>query len=282
MNISAASVDGRLSLRFVLENGRTTLATVRRTQPFHVLRPLSLDPARPHLTTVSVLNATAGLFAGDRLCLHVAVGDEAAVQLTTPTMTRVHAMRAGCAVCAVRLRVAAGGYLEYLPEPLLLCRDAALLQETEVDVAAGGAAAIGEVIAFGRRAHGEGHAYRRLRTVTEARRDGAVVVADALDLLPHRTPMTMGAVGDAAAYGSLMLLTPNAPSTSLLDATRGALDACAGVVAGASLLPLAAGVAVRVLGETAAATRGAVVAAVAVFRAEVLRCDAERPSLERC
>jgi urease accessory protein len=272
---TARAVRGRLALRFSGDGGRTRLVSVELTPPFHLQRLLYLDPSFPTLATAMVLNGTAGLCAGDRLALDVVVARGASVALTTPTMTRAFAMPFGHAATHTRLRVANGAYAELLPEPLLLCGRAAVEQTVDVDVEAGGNAAFGGVIAFGRAAAGEGHAYRCLRQRVEARQDGAVVLAERLDLQPAFAAEP-GLLGGHQAYGSLVMLGRGPAMEQLVAEVRQTLNADQRCVrGGASLLHGERGIAVRVLSSRAFAAQSAMRAAVALFR----RHCAEAPAV---
>ena len=265
-NSTARSLHGRLDLRFTHDAGRTRLACSRRTPPFHVQRLLHLDPARPVLARAVVLNTTAGICAGDRLDLTVRVEPGAEVEITSPTMTRAYAMSDGHAEATTHITVDAGGYVEYLPEPLLLCRDAALHQQTELSICPGGVAALGEVIAFGRAAHGELHAYRELTQRTTVLVGGETVVAEGLWLRPGEEPELMGVVGRFAAYGSLTLVCAGVGSAQFLAHARERLSACRDIWGGVSLLVGGAGVGVRVLSTSAGAAQNALRAVTGEFR----------------
>jgi urease accessory protein len=262
----ARSLHGRLDLRFARDGDRTRLACIRRTPPFHVQRLLHLDPARPALARAVVLNTTAGVCAGDRLALTIRVEPTAAVELTSPAMTRVHAMPDGHAETTTRIFVEAGAYLEFLPEPLLLCRDAALRQQTELCVAPGGVAALGEVIAFGRAAHGELHAYRELDQRTTVLVAGEPRVAENLRLRPNDEAELLGVIGRFAAYGSLTLICPEGQAGDVLALSRQRLAACRDIWGGASMLAGGAGVGVRILTSSARAAQITLRAVIDDFR----------------
>ena len=249
--IGARSVQGRLHLRFARAGRRTVLTDSERTPPCHVQRLLYLDRQHPALAQVVLLNTTAGLFAGDRLDLRICLADGAAVALTTPTMSRVFGMRDGHADVTMYASVAAGSYLEYLPAGTILCRGASLRQRTELDAEAGARVALGEVVAFGRAAHGERHAYRELRQRSQLRYAGKPVLSEGLLLTPDTCPDAVGVLGPFAAYGSLQLLAGD-DNDALLAKTRSLLarEAQGHVSAAASLLPAGTGVAVRALGDS--------------------------------
>src|SRR5207249_543010 len=81
--------------------------------PLQVLAPLALDDAA---AIVSILNPTGGLVGGDRLVVDVAVGAGAHACLTTPSATKVYRTAVGPAEQAVRLTLAPGARLEWVPD----------------------------------------------------------------------------------------------------------------------------------------------------------------------
>lgn len=224
------------------------LARAERTPPFHVQRLLYLDPERPRLARATVLNATAGLFAGDCFDLAVTLDTGAAVELTTPAMTRVFGMPQGEAGVSLRISAAAGSYLEYLPEPTLLCRAASLTQRTLVDIEEGATAAVGDVVAFGRLAAGERHAFRGLDQRNEFRAAGETILAERLQLTPAQSPDAAGVLGAYGTYGSLQIVAEEQTIGTLLTEVRAPFAQRGDLLGGASLLPAHAGIAVRVLG----------------------------------
>lgn len=123
--------------------------------PFHFSKPYWTGEA----LVVQAVNVTAGVLAGDRLTMEVAVREGARVLLTSPSAHRVHTMRGGRAAMEQVFRVAAGGWLEVLPElfiPQARCR---YRQATRIDVEAGGELFFAETLAPGRVAHGERYAF---------------------------------------------------------------------------------------------------------------------------
>ncbi|HYD85647.1 MAG TPA: urease accessory protein UreD, partial [Opitutus sp.] len=129
---------GHLRLRgAVREHGRTVLAEQSFRAPFHLSKPYW--DADAGVLIVQVVNPTAGILAGDRLESDIAVDAGAAVCVTTPSASRVFKMKDGVAECRQRFCVAAGGWLEVMPEPLVPHRGCVYRQVTTVEVEAGGA-----------------------------------------------------------------------------------------------------------------------------------------------
>lgn len=263
---AARALNGRLRLRFGTGASRTLLTSAERIPPWHVQRLMYLHRQYPRLATVSLLNTTAGLCAGDRLILDLEAGRGAAVEATSPTITRTFSMTGGHAETRTTLRIAAGGYLEYLPRGVLLCGGSELRSSMTIDVEPGGAAAVGEVVVFGRAAAGEGHAYRALSHRLDLLQSGELILAEALDLAPDAEPDSVGVLGGYTAYGSLHLLPPRKEQSAMLVAVRSSLAAQTSAWCGASTLPRDAGVTVRVLANSGHVAWNTLRAAMDVFR----------------
>jgi urease accessory protein len=185
-------------------DGCTRIAHQSFRAPFHISKPY-WDGA---VLQVQVVNPTAGILAGDRLELEITAEPGAALLVTTPAAARAFMMRSGAAQCGQDLRVRAGGWLEYLPEPLYPHRDADYAQATRLEVEAGGEVAYFDALAPGRVGRGERWAWRRLRVSLDVHYGGEPVLRECLDaggaVLAaaaelHRTP--------DAFFGTLVLIT---------------------------------------------------------------------------
>ncbi len=134
---NAAAGDGaRLDLSFVHRADRTVIDRRVFTWPFVLTRSFHVDPDRPNCLSVIVQTASGAVHGEDSLVQRLTLGPGTAVCLTNQGATSVHrADPAVRAVETVRLDVASGASLEYLPEPRILFPDAALYQSVELDCA---------------------------------------------------------------------------------------------------------------------------------------------------
>src|SRR5213594_3902189 len=161
--------DGALALRFERRGDRSVLAGCRWRLPLQVLAPLALDDAA---AIVSILNPTGGLVGGDRLVVDVAVGAGAHACLTTPSATKVYRTAVGPAEQAVRLTLAPGARLEWVPDHTIPFAGAALRQRVEAEVPEGAALVLVDAFAAGRVARGEAWRFALLDSALVLR-DGA-------------------------------------------------------------------------------------------------------------
>ncbi len=169
---------GHLRLRAVpAADGRTALAEQAFRTPFHIGKSYWEGGA----LQVRIVNATAGILAGDQLALEAVVDSGASLLLTTPAATRAFVMRSGAARAIQSFAVADGAWLEYAPEPLFPHRETDYEQITRLALSRDASACHTESLAPGRIAHGECFAWRRLRLSLDVVVDGRLRFRERLD-----------------------------------------------------------------------------------------------------
>jgi len=171
---------GHLSLSAAIgARGRTVLAAQSFRAPFHLSKSYWDEDARTLL--VQVVNPTAGILAGDRLESEIAVQGDASLLVTTPSASRIFHMRDGAAECRQHFTVAAGGWLEVMPEPLVPHRASRYRQSTTIDVEAGGSLFFVDQLIPGRIGHGEVWQWGRLQLDLTVRAGGRLVLRERFD-----------------------------------------------------------------------------------------------------
>lgn len=261
--------DGVAELVLERRAGRTRLTRSRTRPPLLVQQALYPDDAAPDMAYVFLANPTGGLLQNDRHRVAVSVGAGARAHVTTQSATKIYTMTEGAAEQRVHLEIASGGYLEYLPDPLIPYRDASLTQEVVITREPGAALLISDVITPGRVAMGESFRFRRLSNrLTINGHSGRPVYREAFDLVPSAGDLTgIGALGFAAedetgdasarTLGSALILCESEDARAILDKVRHWLPCCQGVPAGASLLPDAGGLGIKMIGRDCAAVQKA-------------------------
>jgi urease accessory protein len=215
---------GHLRLRAAARaHGRTVLAAQSFRAPFHLSKPYWDADTRTLL--VQVVNPTAGILAGDRLESDIAVEKDAALLVTTPSASRVFKMKDGAAECRQSFSVAAGGWLEVLPEPLVPHLGSRYRQATKVEVEPGGGLFFCDLLMPGRVAHrGEAWAWERLCLGTEVRLGGELVLRERFDQGGAElcALAALAGSGPAACFGNAVLITPgDAPWLAEVRALHG-------------------------------------------------------------
>ncbi len=278
--------NGLVDLILERRAGRTRLTQSRTRPPLLVQQALYPDDAAPDMAYIFLANPTGGLLQSDRHSIAVSVGAGARVHVTTQSATKVYTMTDGDAEQRVRLNVAAGGYLEYLPDPLIPYRDASLEQVVEVVCEPGGALLFSDVITPGRVAMGESFRFRRISNrVTVRGQSGRPAYREAFDLDPGAGNLTgVGILGfggqqvaddvSALTLGSLLIVCESQPARSILDQVRRSLGQCQEVRGGASMLPDGSGMCVKMIGRECTAVQRALNGVWSIARQALLGVDA--------
>jgi urease accessory protein len=192
----------------VRPNGRTALAAQSFRAPYHLSKPYWDADTRTLL--VQVVNPTAGILAGDRLESAITVGAGAALLVTTPSASRVFQMKSGTAECHQQFTVAAGGWLEVMPEPLVPHRGCRFRQTTRIQVEPGGGLFFADLLMPGRVAHGEAWEWEQLCLEIDVRLGGELVLRERLAQSGEelRSLAALAGSGPAASFANAVLVAP--------------------------------------------------------------------------
>ena len=234
-------------------DGRTFIARQRVGYPFHITRPFYLDRAPAGLLTLYLQSVSGGIYQDDRLALRLHAEADAQAQVTTQAATIVHTMPRGEATQSVALRVEAGAYLEYWPDPLILFPGARLA--SALDAVVDERATLLLCDAFTQ--HDPAAAGRRFAWLKGesrvSRPDGRLLALDRFAISGDRLQeQARAGQGDYPAQATVMAIhgmaiDGGAPAEKLVEALRQALGAVDGLYAGASALPAGCGAWARLL-----------------------------------
>ncbi len=179
----------------------------------------------PHVGDVPevvFLNTSGGLTGGDRLSYGLEVGASVTAVATTQTAERAYRAGEGTARVAVRHRVGADGWLDWLPQETILFNGAALDRVTEIELAGGAGCLALEAIVLGRKAMGETVQRLALADLRRITRDGRPVHVEPLRLADGALTAGTAVLDGARAFASIVLVAPGAGDR--LDAVRRVLD----------------------------------------------------------
>ena len=154
-----------LALGFVRDGATTRL--VRRTHRGPLRVQKALYPEGPGACHVIVVHPPGGVVGGDRLEIDVDAGPACNVLATSPGAAKWYRANGRVSQQAVRLRVATGAAVEWLPQETIFYDAASVDLEHDVNLAAGSTYIGSEVLCFGRVAAGE--AFTRGRDVSAPR-----------------------------------------------------------------------------------------------------------------
>lgn len=268
---------GILELGFALRGPeqaqRTELVHHYQKSPLQIIKPLYYNPLRPDMPYTYLLTTGGGVLHNDRQRTDLAFGPGTSAHVTTQAHTKIYRMESGYATSLVNIDIAAGAYVEYLPDPVIPYVDSRYYQRLAVSLHSEATLVAGETIYAGRLTRGEHNAYAAFASDFEvSRHDGEPVAFDRARLVPGD-----GHVGGLAVLGgrdivaSLYVLTPRVAAAQvaevLHDTARRTLEECDDDAAlfGVTALPGDTGAWLRYVGDdTVTSTRVQSAAAAAV------------------
>lgn len=199
---------GQALVGLVRRGGNTSLQTHRQVGSAKAILPR----VEGNVPEVVFLNTSGGLTSGDRLDYALDLGDGCCAVATTQTAERCYCCPEGQAVVDVRLRVGAGGHIDWLPQETILFNGANLCRTTTIDLAPTASCLCVETVLLGRAAMGETLQTLSFRDARKIRRNGKPVYYEPVCLnteaLENRDHPAL--LGDARAFASLILVRSGA------------------------------------------------------------------------
>ena len=205
-----ASVHGRATVRFENFAGQTRLKHVYHTDPLRIVFP---TPGSGDIAQAIVATTSGGLVGGDLLEMDFAAGENAFAQLTPQAAEKVYRSTGADSQISVDLDAAPGAWLEWLPQETILFDGARLRRRTRARVAPGAVFFAGEMLVFGRRAHGESLTTGLIHDAWEVHRDATLVWADRFHVEDRMTAILGHPAGldGAAATATAVYVADDAP-----------------------------------------------------------------------
>lgn len=160
----ASAWQARLNLGFERRGDGSVLARREHFGPLRVQKPLY--PEGEAVCHTIVLHPPSGIAGGDELEIDVEVGAEAHALLTTPGAGKWYRSAGPRATQGLRLAVAPGGALEWLPQENIVFDGARADMATRIELAEGARFFGWDIVCLGRRASGERFAHGDLGLAT--------------------------------------------------------------------------------------------------------------------
>lgn len=154
--------NGFLSLCFAQDAlGQTRLTDRSWRPPLQVVRDFTQSDKS---CLVHQHNVSGGILGGDKTSTEIVIGENANVQLTTTSGTRIYRSKDGnAAQQSVNVRAGKDSLLEYLPDPLIPYAQSIYHQDTNIELNHGAGLFWWETVYPGRTAYGESLAYTELK-----------------------------------------------------------------------------------------------------------------------
>lgn len=235
-----------LDITASVRDGRTYLKKSFWQPPFKIA-DVTEDRRRPTLHLMQ-MSASPGVLAGDCYQIGIQLDEGAAVHWHTQSYQRLFSM-ASAAHQQVRVDLAPGASLTYLPHPCVPQAGADFRADNQIFLSANSRLIWGEIITCGRKLNGEMFQFSNYRSVTEVFLEGKLILKENLRLLPQGTDLrNLGHLEGFTHQGGLICIDPQMDVPRLVPHLSEALEAIPGIDFGITGLPVN-GFALRMLGN---------------------------------
>lgn len=170
-------MNGTLELAFDNRGaaGATRLAHLHQAAPLRALFP---ETCRMDLTVVALTATCGGFTGGDRMSTSIAMGSGTKAMAIAQAAEKLYRSTGGETRIEIALDVEAGGWLEWLPQETILFNGARMRRRTAIDLADDASVLAGEILVFGRSAHGETMTRGLVHDAWSVKRGGTLIWAD--------------------------------------------------------------------------------------------------------
>ncbi|MGB9370091.1 MAG: urease accessory protein UreD [Xanthobacteraceae bacterium] len=254
---------GRVALSVKSVGGKTRRNEVHEAGSLRVRCPGA--PAQE--LEVVIINTAGGIAGGDGFDLEIAAGQGTRLVVTTAAAEKVYRTLGPDSVIDVKLVVAAGATLAWLPQEAILFDRARLTRSIEVDLAPDARLLLAEAIVFGRSGMGEAVEEGALFDRWRVRQGGKLIYAEGVRLdgtIARRLAETAVAKGGIAI--ATVLIVPGNDDT--VQAVRASQDQFIGEVGASTWNGIAV---VRLCAADGAALRHDVIRVMTAVRGELPR-----------
>jgi urease accessory protein len=177
-DLSAIRARGRIDLAVEAASGVTRRQRVHESGSLRVRFPGA--PAG-ELEAV-IVNTGGGMTGGDVFGINIAIGENAQLVITTTAAEKIYRSLGPPVTINIKLSVAAGGTLTWLPQETILFDQAALHRQIEVELAEDARLIMVEPLVFGRTGMGERVERGELHDRWRVRQGGKLIHAEAITL----------------------------------------------------------------------------------------------------
>lgn len=267
----------RLKLGFERDGDTTRLMQREHIGPLRVQKPLY--PEDPAICHAIIVHPPGGVVGGDELHIEVDAATQARALLSTPGAAKWYRANGHRSRQQLRIRVAEGAVLEWLPQETILFNAADIALDTVIDLS-GDAIYLGcEILCFGRTASGETFDRGRVHQSITVRRDGKPLWLEQGTVHGgSRYMLSPLGLGGHSVCASLIAVS-HAASATLLNSLR---EQCAASSEGRGQLgvtQMKSVIIVRYLGDTSEGAREVMLTAWKVLRPALLECAAVVPRI---
>jgi urease accessory protein len=175
---AANRASGHVALSVRASDGRSRRANVHEAGSLRLRFPNADDATLEAI----ILNTAGGMTGGDRFGVDIDVGEGAELLIGTTSAEKIYRSLHDDVTVDVKLKVASGGHLAWLPQETILFDRARYARRIDVDLAPDASLVLAEAVVFGRAAMGETVEQGSLIDRWRVRRNGRLLFAENMRL----------------------------------------------------------------------------------------------------
>ena len=260
MYVGAPGKHGYLRMGFELDGqGRSILRDLDRRTPLIVQQELYFDEQLPDMPCVYILSSGGPNVDGDRYRQIITLKEGAMAFVSTGAATKLAKMRDNYSGLLQTIELAAGSYLEYLPEPIIPCANTRFISDTRIVAHPTATMFYSEIYMGGRKYYGDGELfdYDILSVCTHGERpDGELLFREKFVIDPHRSAIRdIGIMHGFDVFANVLVMTPEENIAPIYDAVEAFYGPTRSLAAGITHLPGGAGLLFKVLGNDTGAVK---------------------------
>jgi urease accessory protein len=170
-------MNGTLELAFDNSGaaGATRLAHLHQAAPLRALFP---ETCRMDLPVVALTATCGGFTGGDQMSTSIAMGAGTKAMAIAQAAEKLYRSTGSETQIEIALDVEAGSWLEWLPQETILFNGARMRRRTAIALADDASVLAGEILVFGRSAHGETMTRGLVHDAWSVKRGGILIWAD--------------------------------------------------------------------------------------------------------
>lgn len=173
---------GELELGISVSGGKSIATAQYHARALKVIRPHYLDDSGQVYYTI--VNPGGGYVGGDAYRIGISVAEGASALITDQSAAKVYRTPDDFVVQNIEFSLAAGAVLEYVPDQLILYRDADFRQRTVVNMHPQASVFLSDIITPGWSPDGGKFLYKQAHLLNEVHMDGEPVLLDNLRINP--------------------------------------------------------------------------------------------------
>lgn len=253
MYVGAPGKHGYLRMGFEIDpRGKCILRDLDRRAPLIVQQALYFDEEMPEMPCVYILSSGGPNVEGDRYQQDIYLKENAFAFVTTGAATKIAEMKRNYSAMVQNIRLDAGSYFEFMPEPVYPSRHSRFISDTDIVIDPSATLFYSEIFMCGRKYYEKQEIfdYDILSVCSHARRpDGERLFREKFIIKPSEmSPRCLGVMGSFDVFANIIVLTPKDKADEIYENTEAFLDREKHLAAGITHLPNDAGLLFKVLG----------------------------------